>query len=37
VPVLPDDTVETLMNRIHQQEHIAYPEALRKIAADFTG
>lgn len=33
VPVLPDDTVETLMNRIHAQEHIAYPEALRKIAA----
>jgi phosphoribosylglycinamide formyltransferase-1 len=37
VPVLPDDTVETLMSRIHTQEHIAYPEALRKIAADFTG
>ncbi len=33
VPVLPDDTEETLMNRIHEQEHIAYPEALRKIAA----
>ncbi|MDK2856956.1 MAG: phosphoribosylglycinamide formyltransferase 1 [Verrucomicrobiota bacterium] len=32
VPVLPGDTVETLMNRIHEQEHIAYPEALRKIA-----
>jgi phosphoribosylglycinamide formyltransferase-1 len=32
VAVLPDDTVETLMNRIHAQEHIAYPEALRKIA-----
>lgn len=32
VPVLPDDTVETLMNRIHAQEHIAYPEALQKIA-----
>ncbi len=37
VSVLPDDTVETLMNRIHKQEHIAYPEALQKIAADFTG
>lgn len=33
IPVLPDDTVETLMNRIHAQEHIAYPEALQKIAA----
>jgi phosphoribosylglycinamide formyltransferase 1 len=34
VPVLPGDTVETLMNRIHVQEHIAYPEALQKIAKD---
>ena len=33
VPVLPEDTEENLMNRIHEQEHIAYPEALRKIAA----
>jgi phosphoribosylglycinamide formyltransferase-1 len=33
VPVLADDTEETLMNRIHEQEHIAYPEALRRIAA----
>jgi len=33
VPVLPGDTVETLMSRIHAQEHIAYPEALQKIAA----
>ncbi|MDD3276761.1 MAG: phosphoribosylglycinamide formyltransferase [Kiritimatiellales bacterium] len=33
VPVLPEDTVETLMIRIHTQEHIAYPEALRKVAA----
>lgn len=32
VPVLGDDTEETLMNRIHTQEHIAYPEALRKMA-----
>jgi phosphoribosylglycinamide formyltransferase-1 len=37
VQVLPSDTIETLMNRIHMQEHIAYPEALRKIASDFTG
>jgi len=33
VPVLPSDTEETLMNRIHEQEHLAYPEALRKIAS----
>lgn len=32
VDILPDDTVETLMTRIHQQEHIAYPAALQKIA-----
>ncbi|MFA7256521.1 MAG: phosphoribosylglycinamide formyltransferase [Kiritimatiellales bacterium] len=32
VPVLPNDTVETLMIRIHAQEHLAYPEALRKVA-----
>ncbi len=37
VPVLPGDTVETLMNRIHAQEHIAYSEALRNIAIDFAG
>jgi phosphoribosylglycinamide formyltransferase-1 len=33
VPVLPDDTLEMLMDRIHEQEHLAYPEALRKVAA----
>ncbi len=33
VSVLPGDTEETLMNRIHEQEHLAYPEALRKIAS----
>jgi len=32
VPVLPEDTEESLMNRIHEQEHLAYPEALRRIA-----
>ena len=31
VSVLPNDTEETLMNRIHEQEHRAYPEALQKI------
>lgn len=33
VPVLAGDTVETLMNRIHEQEHIAYPDALQQIAS----
>lgn len=33
VPVLPDDTPETLHARIQEQEHIAYPEALRLIEA----
>lgn len=28
VPILPDDTQETLHQRIHQQEHILYPRAL---------
>lgn len=28
VPVLPDDTVETLQNRIHVQEHLIYPQAI---------
>jgi phosphoribosylglycinamide formyltransferase 1 len=36
VPVLPNDTEETLMNRIHAQEHLAYPEALRKVASGLT-
>ena len=33
VPVLEDDTPETLHQRIQVEEHIAYPEALRMIAA----
>lgn len=33
VPVLPGDTLEILMNRIHAQEHIAYPLALQKITS----
>ncbi len=32
VPVLEGDTPETLHARIQEQEHIAYPEALRLIA-----
>ncbi len=33
VPVLPDDTEESLMNRIHIEEHIAYSTALQQIAS----
>ena len=33
VPVMEDDTPETLHARIQVQEHIAYPEALRLIAS----
>ena len=32
VPVLPDDTPETLHARIQEQEHLAYPEAVRMLA-----
>ncbi len=32
VPVLPEDTPETLHARIQEQEHIAYPEALRLLS-----
>lgn len=32
VPVLPDDTVETLSARILEQEHIIYPKAVTMIA-----
>jgi len=32
VQVLPDDTAETLARRVQEQEHIAYPEAVREIA-----
>jgi len=33
VPVLDDDTPETLHKRIQVEEHIAYPEALRLLAS----
>ena len=32
VPVLPDDTAETLSARILEQEHLAYVEALRRLS-----
>jgi len=31
VPVFPNDTEETLSARILEQEHLAYPEAVRKV------
>lgn len=34
VPVLDDDSPETLHARIQEQEHLAYPEALRRLAAN---
>jgi phosphoribosylglycinamide formyltransferase-1 len=32
VAIKDSDTLETLMSKIHEQEHIAYPEALQWIA-----
>ena len=32
VPILGDDTAETLADRVHVQEHIIYPEAVRRFA-----
>jgi phosphoribosylglycinamide formyltransferase 1 len=39
VPVLADDTLETLQNRIHVQEHMIYPQAIALAAQqiDFQG
>ena len=34
VPVLNDDTPETLHKRIQVEEHLAYPEALRLLASN---
>jgi phosphoribosylglycinamide formyltransferase-1 len=31
VPVLDEDTAETLAARILQQEHLAYPEAIARV------
>ena len=33
VPVLPDDTAETLHARIQEQEHSLYPEAIKLVAS----
>lgn len=32
VPVLPDDTLDTLETRIHEAEHTYYPQVLQRIA-----
>jgi len=37
VPVLPDDTVETLSARILEQEHLAYPEAIAAVLETLPG
>jgi len=37
VPVLPDDTVETLSARILEQEHLAYPEAIARFLESPSG
>ena len=34
IEIRDDDTLETMMERLHAQEHIAYPEALQWIAGD---
>lgn len=35
VPVLEDDTLETLQHRIHSQEHLLYPRAIAQAIASF--
>jgi phosphoribosylglycinamide formyltransferase-1 len=37
LPILADDTPETLKARIHTLEHEIYPKALRLVAADLSG
>lgn len=32
VPIKPDDTADTLKQRVHEAEHKLYPEAIRRIA-----
>jgi phosphoribosylglycinamide formyltransferase 1 len=34
VPILPDDTAESLHSRIQEVEHVLYPEALEKVFRD---
>ena len=35
VPIKPDDTAETLAKRVLEQEHAAYPEAIKMIAGTY--
>ena len=35
VPILPEDTFDSLAERIHKVEHVLYPEVLQMIARDF--
>lgn len=35
VPILENDTVETLTQRIHKSEYVAFPKALRLVASDY--
>jgi phosphoribosylglycinamide formyltransferase-1 len=37
VPVLDEDTVETLSAKILEQEHIAYPEAIARVLSETHG
>ena len=34
VPIMPDDTVDTLESRVHSVEHTLYPEVLQHVLAD---
>lgn len=34
VPIRPDDTLETLEERIHAMEHVLYPEAIAQVLAE---
>jgi phosphoribosylglycinamide formyltransferase-1 len=34
VPVLPDDTADTLAARVLTQEHLIYPKAVEELLAD---
>lgn len=35
VPILPNDTVQSLTDRIHKAEHVAFPKALRLLASNY--
>lgn len=36
VPILADDTVETLESRVHEVEHQLYPQVLKEVLTDLT-